>query len=208
MFSVALWYAGEMRRPLRLVSISAILLICGVIAPVLLNYSALYGKIYDDRKFPALSRYALERTPVVALVGSSMTFRLYEGYFGIPLRNLSISGGSPLTGLAIIASYPSLPKFVFLETNNMSRIQDAELVEKFGKNDAAPFRWFQPYRAAISFVYYWIKYKSESDNIARLLKQPPADYDITSSVREAAVEYASTQFDEAIAHNTEAMNGL
>jgi hypothetical protein len=208
MFSVASWYAGEMRRPLRLVLISAILLICGVIAPVLLNYSVLYARIYDDRKLPALSRYALERTPEVALVGSSMTFRLYEGYFKTPLRNISISGGSPLTGLAIIASYSSLPKVVLVETNNMSRTLDAKMVETFGKNDAAPFQWFRPYRAAISYVYFWIKYKSEADNIAYFLKQGPADYDISASIRQADAEYSSTETDKVMVENTEAMKRL
>lgn len=137
-----------------------------------------------------------------------MTFRLYEGYFKTPLRNVSISGGSPLTGLAIIASYSSLPKVVLIETNIMSRTLDAKMVEMFGKNDAAPFQWFRPYRAAISYIYYWIKYKSENDNIAQLLKQPPADYDITASVRAADVDYASSQYDQAMAQNTEAMKRL
>jgi hypothetical protein len=53
-----------------------------------------------DRSFPALSRYEFERTPEVVIVGRSMAYRLYEGYFGVPLRNLSIDGGSPISGVA------------------------------------------------------------------------------------------------------------
>jgi hypothetical protein len=61
-----------------------------------------------------------------------MTYRIYEGYFGIPVRNLSIGGGSPTTGLAIIASYTQLPTLVLVETNVMSRSLDSILAMQFG----------------------------------------------------------------------------
>jgi hypothetical protein len=34
--------------------------------------------------YSALSRYVFERTPNIAIVGSSMPFRMYEGYFTAP----------------------------------------------------------------------------------------------------------------------------
>ena len=120
-----------MRQPVRLILIATTVMTCAVITPVHLNFSSLYARVYDDRRFPALSRYALEPTPDIALVGSSMTARLYEGYFNTRLRNISTSGGSPLTGLAILASYPSLPRVAFVEMNVMSRQVDSDLVEKF-----------------------------------------------------------------------------
>lgn len=135
-----------------------------------------------------------------------MTFRLYEGYFQTQLRNVSISGGSPLTGLAILASYPSLPRVVLVEANIMSRRVEPDLVAKFGKNNADALRWFRPYRAVISQVYYWLKYKSE--NVAELRNSAPATYDISTSVQEAAEEFASTSTDEAMAENTQTMKRL
>jgi len=192
-----------MRRTARYILIAAALAIAAVIAPVLLNFSSLYARIYDDRRFPALSRYALEPTPDIALVGSSMTSRLSEGYFKTRLRNISISGGSPLTGLAILASYRSVPHVVLVETNIMSRTAETELIEKFGRNDAAAFQWFRPYRAVISLVYYWLKYKSE--NVAALRNSAPENYDISASVEQAAEEYARSNPDGAMAQNTEAM---
>ena len=135
-----------------------------------------------------------------------MTFRIYEGYFKTRLRNISIPGGSPLTGLAILASYPSLPRVVLVETNIMSRPADPEMVEEFAKNDAAAFRWFKPYRAVISLVYYWLKYKSE--NVADLRNSAPAIYDISTSVHQAADEFAGTSTDEAMAENTQIMKRL
>ena len=155
----------------------------------LFQLPALYARVKLDRSFPALSRYQFERTPQIALVGSSMTSRLHEGYFGTPLRNLSIGGGSPLTGLSIIASYEELPKLILVEINIMSRPIDHDLVEQFGHNPAEPYNWFRPARALISTVYYWVKYESETENVERLPKLKPTDHDISKSVGEAHDEY-------------------
>jgi hypothetical protein len=169
----------------------------------------LYQRVKLDRSFPALSRYEFETTPDVVLVGSSMTFRLYEGYFRQPrLRNIAISGGSPLTGLSIIASYDSLPRLILVETNIMSRPIDAALVVQFGKNESEPYKWFRPMRTAISRIYYWIKYKSEADNIERLPKLEPSDYDISESVSFTRKEYQSTKLDDGMAKNTEVLKQL
>jgi len=192
-----------MRRTASYILIAIALAIAAVMAPVLLDFSSLYPRVYDDRRFPALSRYALEPTPDIALVGSSMTFRIYERYFKTRLRNVSISGGSPLTGLAILASYSSVPHVVLVETNIMSRAAESDLIEKFGKNDAAAFQWFRPYRAVISFAYYWLKYRSE--DVAALRNSAPATYDISTSVEQAAAEYARSNFDGAMAENTQTM---
>jgi hypothetical protein len=195
-----------MRRTATYVLIAIALAVIGLVTPVLLNFSSLYARVYDDRRFPPLSRYALEPIPGIALVGSSMTARIHEGYFKTQLRNISTSGGSPLTGLAILASYPSLPRVVLVETNMMSRTVESELVELFGKNDAAAFQWFRPYRAVISFVYYWLKYRS--DDVAGLINSAPANYDISSSLQQAEAEYARPVADEAIVENTQAMKRL
>jgi hypothetical protein len=194
-----------MRRTVRFILIATTVMTCAIIAPVLFDFSSLYARVYDDRRFPALSRYEFEPTPDIALIGSSMTFRIYEGYFRTRLRNISVSGGSPLTGLAILASYPSLPRVVLVETNMMSRQIEPDLVEKFGKNDIAA-RWFKPYRAVISWVYYWLKFRPE--NVAELTSSAPAYHDISASLREAADGFASTNTDEAMVENTQAMKRL
>lgn len=100
-----------MRRQI-LWSAAALALLAG--GSLLANSLALYARVKLDRSFPALSRYEFEPTPDIVLVGSSMTFRLYEHYFAQPgVRNLAISGGSSLTGTGChhcqlsIASAPS-----------------------------------------------------------------------------------------------------
>lgn len=132
------------QRTAKLISIATAVVVIAAIAPVPFNFSNLYARVYDDRRFPALSRCPLEPAPDIALVGSSMTFRLYEGYFKTPLRNIATSGGSPLTGLAIVASYPAPPRVVLVEANIMSRHLEANLVKTFGKDDAAPFQCSSP----------------------------------------------------------------
>ena len=154
-----------------------------------INFQTLYERVRLDRLYAALSRYKFERTPSIAIVGSSMSFRMYEGYFETPLRNLSISGGSPATGLAIIASYQSIPDLILVETNILSRPIDHNLVDAFGSNPTEPYRWFRPLRAAISWVYYWIKHKSEAENVSRLPMLRPENYDIAQSVKATVAEY-------------------
>src|SRR5689334_5290294 len=82
-----------------------------------------------DTTLVTFDRYVHQPVPDVILVGSSMAFRLKEEYFATPrLRNLAIAGGSPVTGLAIVASRSALPKLVLVETNVMSRAIDEALV--------------------------------------------------------------------------------
>jgi hypothetical protein len=195
-------------RYFRTFTIVAIVLVVVSVVPVLWHYPQLYARVLEDRRFPALSRYALEPVPEIVLVGSSMMFRIYEGYFRAPLRNVAIGGGSALTGLAIIASYSKLPRVIVVDANILSRPVDQALVANFGNNDAEPFAWFRPYRVAISYVYYWLKYTSERDNVATLPQQQPADYDIKTSLDETEAEYAKPGVAAPMAENTEALQRL
>lgn len=172
------------------------------------NFPALYERVRMDRMFPALSRYVFEPTPDLVLVGSSMTYRLYEGYFREPVRNLALSGGSPLTGLAIVASYEKLPRTILVETNIIARPLDRARLSAFGRNDAEPFKWFRPTRALISKVFYWIKYRPEAVDGAALLQSPPGDHDIAASISEVEGEYAGDLHDAEMIQNIETMKDL
>ena len=166
-----------------------------------MNVGSLYERVRLDRSFPALSRYAFERTPDIAIVGSSMSFRLYEGYFETPLRNLSIGGGSAVTSLAIINSYRSVPAVILVETNILSRPIDQQLVDAFGANPSEPYQWFKPARAIISWIYYWIKYKSEADNVKRLRLLLPDKYDIQENLNATIAEYAGKDWEAIMRPN-------
>jgi hypothetical protein len=190
-------------------ALAIVVFACAFMAWFLATLPSLYARVKLDRSFPALSRYEFEMTPDFALVGSSMTFRLFEGYFlKTRPRNIAIGGGSALTGLAIIASYQNVPRLILVETNILSRPVDEALVGQFGKNDAEPYRWFRPIRATISFVYYWIKYKSEAENVNQLPSYKPSDYDISASVATTLEAYSGTKLDEAMVRNAEALKRL
>lgn len=174
--------------------------LAGIVAAIFLVYftaslPSLYARVKLDRSYPALSRYAFERTPDVAIVGSSMSFRMYEGYFNTPLRNISIGGGSAATGLAIVASYRSLPKLVLVETNVLSRRIEQNLVDAFGDNPSEPYQWFKPARAVISWVYYYVKYSSEVEKVKQLPRLPQATYDIRENVSATITEFAGKDWE-------------
>ncbi len=60
-----------------------------------------------------------------------MTYRVKENYFlKVLVRNIAISGGSPLTGLAIVGSYSSIPRLAMVEMNIMARPTESGLIEQ------------------------------------------------------------------------------
>jgi hypothetical protein len=82
-----------------------------------------------DGTLITLSRYLREPVPDIVLVGSSITFRLKEEYFATRgLRNLALAGGSPVTGLEIVANQPQLPGLVLVEANVLARRTDVALI--------------------------------------------------------------------------------
>lgn len=133
-----------------------------------------------DGTLITLNRYAREPIPEIVLVGSSLTFRLKEEYFATPkVRNLALAGGSPVTGLEIVANRPLLPKIILVETNILSRGVDAALVEKYSKL-AEPL-FFRPIRTAVAAYENWHhappSHAQASAALARLLAEPPSDFD-------------------------------
>ncbi|WP_334418369.1 MULTISPECIES: hypothetical protein [unclassified Bradyrhizobium] len=134
-----------------------------------------------DGTLITLSRYLREPAPDVVLVGSSITFRLKEEYFATPkLRNLALAGGSPLTGLEIVANQPQLPSFILVEANVLARQADAALVERYSRGDAEPL-FFRPIRAAVAAyeqrLHAPLKHEQVSLELRRLVAQPPSDFD-------------------------------
>src|SRR4051794_30972526 len=66
----------------------------------------------DSQNYAVAAEYLNRLTHNAVLVGSSLTFRLSAHYFqSSDVENLSLTGGSPATGMAIIAGAP-MPKLV------------------------------------------------------------------------------------------------
>jgi hypothetical protein len=115
------------------------------------------------------------------LVGSSITFRLKEEYFATRgLRNLALAGGSPVTGLEIVANQPRLPGVILVEANVLARPIDATLVERYSRGDTEPL-FFRPVRAAVAAYEQRLHAPPTHEQVAldlgRLVGQPPGDFD-------------------------------
>jgi hypothetical protein len=134
-----------------------------------------------DGTLITLSRYLREPVPDIVLVGSSITFRLKEEYFATPgLRNLALAGGSPVTGLEIVANQSQLPKFILVEANVLTRPTDTALVERYSRGDTEPF-FFRPVRAAVAAyeqrLHAPLTHEQVALDLRRLVGQPPSDFD-------------------------------
>lgn len=135
-----------------------------------------------DGSLVTLNRYVREPTPDMVLVGSSVTWRLKEEYFSLPsVRNLALAGGSPVTGLEIVARQARLPKIILIETNVLTREPDGALVERFSHGAGAEASLLRPVRTAIAAYETWnhappgpAQARAERD---RLLRQPPDPFD-------------------------------
>jgi hypothetical protein len=134
-----------------------------------------------DGTLITLSRYMREPVPDVVLVGSSITFRLKEEYFATSrVRNLALAGGSPVTGLEIVANQPLLPKFILVEANVLARPTDTALVERYSRGDTEPL-FFRPVRAAVAAyeqrLHAPLTHEQVALDLRKLIGQPPSDFD-------------------------------
>ncbi|UFS89319.1 hypothetical protein LPJ38_00535 [Bradyrhizobium daqingense] len=135
-----------------------------------------------DGSLVTLNRYVREPTPDIVLVGSSVTWRLKEEYFSLPsVRNLALAGGSPVTGLEIVARQARLPKTILIETNVLSREPDSALIERFSHGAGVQASLLRPLRTAVAAYETWnhappdpAQARAERD---RLLGQPPDPFD-------------------------------
>jgi hypothetical protein len=163
-----------------------------------------------DGSMVTLNRYAQELIPDVVLVGSSLTFRLSEPFFSTPrLRNLALAGGSPITGLEIVASRSQLPKLILVEANVLSRSTDMFLVNRF---DAGGSIFLRPIRAVIATAESWRHAPQSSASLSaslnRLVSAPPDDFDNRQFLK-LAVQAADAQDPEPITQtNVQAIKRL
>ena len=166
-----------------------------------------------DGSLITLNRYVNEPIPDVVLVGSSLTFRLKEGYFATPrVRNLALAGGSPLTGLEIVANRSRIPRIVLVETNVLSRSVDTSLVEKYSKDDNA-YPWFaRPIRTAVALYENWMHAPPTRQQAtltrARLLDQLPEQFDNRTYVDRAFQQLDADEEASVIRENAERIRQL
>jgi hypothetical protein len=160
----------------------ALLLACGLATVWSGNALKLPSTTTRDGTLITLNRYASEPIPENVLVGSSLTFRLKEEFFATPrLRNLALAGGSPVTGLEIVANQSQLPKVILVETNILSRATDTALVERYSRSSSAAPVFLRPIRTAVAAYENWNHaprtHAQASAALGRLLAEPPGEFD-------------------------------
>jgi hypothetical protein len=165
-----------------------------------------------DGTLITLGRYLREPVPDVVLLGSSLTFRLKEEYFATPrLRNLALAGGSPVTGLEIIANQPTLPKLILVEANVLNRATDTVLVERYSRGDSEPL-FFRPVRAAVAIyeqrLHTPLVHEQVALNLRRLVEQPPSDFDSRIYAERALQQFNAQDAAGAMRANTKRMEEL
>lgn len=165
-----------------------------------------------DGTLITLSRYLREPVPDVVLVGSSIAFRLKEEYFATPwLRNLALAGGSPVTGLEIVAHQPRLPGIILVEANVLARPVDAALVERYARGDSEPL-FFRPVRAAVAAYEQRRHAPLTHDQVAlklrRLTEQPPVDFDNRIYADRALQQFDAEDPADAVKINAERIGEL
>jgi hypothetical protein len=131
---------------------------------------------------------------------------LKESYFATPkLRNLSIAGGSSVTGLAIVARQERLPKIVLVETNVLSRPLDLSLVERYARKGGSESLMFRPVRAAVAAIELWTHAPPGPAQAAiardQLLRQPPDNFDNSAYVARVVREQSAEGPTEAVRDN-------
>jgi hypothetical protein len=188
------------------VSAALLLLACGLATAWFGNSLQVPATTTRDGTLITLNRYAREPVPDIVLVGSSLTFRLKEEYFATPrVRNLALAGGSPVTGLEIVANQPRLPKLVLIEANVLSRAPDAALVERYSKSGDAEPLFFRPVRTAVAAYENWLHvpltHAQVFSDLDQLLRQPPSDFDNHVYV-DRALEQFNAQDPTAVAQES------
>ena len=164
------------------VAATALLLACGLATARFGSALQQPAVTTRDGSLVTLNRYVREPTPDLVLVGSSLAWRLKEEYFSRRrVRNLALAGGSPLTGLEIVATRASLPKIILIETNILSRAPDSALIDKFSDDVRADALLLRPVRTAVAAYETWnhaapdaAQARAEQD---RLLSRPPDTFD-------------------------------
>jgi hypothetical protein len=166
-----------------------------------------------DGNLITLNRYLQEPMPDIALVGSSLTWRLKEQYFSLPkVRNLALAGGSPITGLTIIANQRNLPKVILIETNVLSRSVDLALVEKFSGSSGSTPLFLPPIRTAVAAYESWnhepISHAQTRVALEALLSQPPSDFDNRVYLDRALQQMNAEDPTNAVRSNVEKLKQL
>jgi hypothetical protein len=165
----------------------------------------------DEEQVAIFERYFQLPVQDIVVVGSSLAYHLKEQFFERGnVRNAALPGGSPLTGLAIIATAPALrPPVIAVETNVLNRGIDNGLFQKF-KDARRRDDMLRPLRTIAAY------YQSAQDDVltfdaARrqsILARAPATYDTERGIENALIEWNKPIYDAAMLNDATVLKSL
>jgi len=165
----------------------------------------------DQQQVIVFDRYFQLPIFDVALVGSSLSYRLKEEFFEHGnVRNVAIPGGSPLTGLAIIGAAPAVrPRVIAVETNILSRGIDDSLYQKF-KNAKRSDDTLRPLRTLAAY------YQGALDDALTLsetkrrsiLERPAVSSEVQQDIGTALGEWNNPSYDVTLLKDAKTLSAL
>ena len=190
-------------------------------AVVLPNRFLEVGKYRTNDTWQAKAlRYAIGTPAEVVIVGSSLAARLPDQFYTKEhIFNLSLPGGSSLTGAEIVACHRPLPQILLIEANIFDRDTDNNLIQHFcvspllSERAILLFREIHPLRLFLSYFFNDKNSRTqETQNgfveMEKLRRSPPKDYDIETSIRDAVKAYETRDYEAATNSNAKLIHQL
>ena len=158
-----------------------------------IQFKTPFGFTTEEYNVAELLRATRTQDAEIAIVGSSLSKRLESGFFDKKhLMNLSVGGGSVMTGLEVLRTIKYLPKVILIEINILDRPTDQEWVKKIKAASKSQY-WAiltgvtKPLRYAFTYPRFsYVSPEAQStmwkNYTSNLLSQPPSEYDIQSIV--------------------------
>ncbi len=176
------------------------------------NIPELPATTTDREQARVFDRYFERPAPMVAIVGSSLASRLKQEYFQhTDIENVSLPGGSALTGLEIIeSSTKPRPQVVVIETNILSRGADDVLVERY-RESIVRSETLRPVRTLAAIFEKSDPARSlNAGNRNEILNTAPARTPaaVQRMVADAVVDFNKKTYDDVIRKNAAILKSL
>lgn len=200
------------QRPMRWVTLFSVSLAIMAAAYLIATYDLrrvpdIPAVTTDEEVNQKALRYVIDANASVVILGSSLAERLDERYFTIPeVRNLALSGGSPLTGLKLVAQLSHVPEIVVVETNVLDRPTDNALIDRFKPSIPAIDRLeillgrLKPLRIA---VHWWLngwpsdneQRRSYAREALKLRVKQPQEYDTRAAIQKTLSQWSTRDWE-------------
>jgi hypothetical protein len=114
-----------------MISITSLTAAWGSVSDLFVRFKAPYAFTTAESNIANLAKELKTPDPRIAIVGSSLSKRLDAGLFAnVKVMNLSVGGGSVMTGLEVLSNAQTLPKVILVEINILDRPVDEEWMNK------------------------------------------------------------------------------